>query len=46
MRDQTSAVSLDEEASLMMTIQRQYQAVAKVIGTLDSLTDTLISMVK
>jgi flagellar hook-associated protein 1 FlgK len=46
MRDQTSAVSLDEEASLMMTIQRQYQAVAKVIGTLNDLTDTLISMVK
>jgi len=46
MRDQTSAVSLDEEASLMMTIQRQYQAVAKIIGTLNDLTDTLISMVK
>jgi flagellar hook-associated protein 1 FlgK len=46
LRDQNSAVSLDDEAAQMMTIQRQYQAVAKMIGTLDSLTDTLISMVK
>ena len=45
-RDESSAVSLDQEAALMMQIQRQYQAVAKVIGTLDQMTETLISMVK
>jgi flagellar hook-associated protein 1 FlgK len=46
LRDQTSAVSLDEEAALMMTVQQQYQAVSKVIGTLNTLTESLISMVK
>lgn len=46
MRAQISAVSLDDEAALMMQIQRQYQAAGKVIGVLDSLTETLISMVK
>jgi flagellar hook-associated protein 1 len=46
MRSEISSVSLNEEAALMMQIQRQYQAAGKVIGVLDSLTDTLLSMVK
>jgi flagellar hook-associated protein 1 FlgK len=46
MRSDVSGVSLDEEATVMMQIQRQYQAAGKVIGVLDELTDTLLSMVK
>ncbi len=46
MRSDISSVSLNDEAALMMQVQRQYQAVGKVIGVLNSLTDTLLSMVK
>ena len=46
MRSQVSSVSLDDEAALMMQVQRQYQAAGKVIGVLNSLADTLLSMVK
>ena len=45
MRQQISGVSLDEEAENMMEYQRSYQAVSKMLGTLNSLTDTLMNMV-
>jgi flagellar hook-associated protein 1 len=45
MRQQISGVSLDEEAQNLMEYQRSYQAVSKMLGILNSLTDTLMNMV-
>jgi flagellar hook-associated protein 1 FlgK len=42
-RQQTSGVSLDEEASHMIQYQHAYEAAAKVISVMDSLLDTLIN---
>lgn len=42
-RQQTSGVSLDEEASHMIQFQHAYEAAAKVISVMDSLLDTLIN---
>lgn len=44
LRQQISGVSLDEEAQNMMEYQRSYQAVSKMLGVLNSLTDTLMNM--
>ena len=44
MRQQISGVSLDEEAENMMEYQRSYQAVSKMLGIVNSLTDTLMNM--
>lgn len=43
-RQQTSGVSLDEEATHLIAYQRAYQAAAKVITTIDSMLDTLINI--
>lgn len=40
---QTSGVSLDEEATDMLRFQRAYQAAARVITTMDQMLDTLIN---
>lgn len=42
-RQQTSGVSLDEEATHLIAYQRAYQAAAKVISVMDSMLDTLIN---
>ena len=44
LRQQVSGVSLDEEAQNMMEYQRSYQAMSKMFGVLNSLTDTLMNM--
>ena len=46
LRDGLSKVSLDEEAVLLIEYQRGFQATAKLIGTLDSMTDTLMGLIK
>jgi len=45
LRQQVSGVSLDEEAENLMEYQRSYEAVSKMIGVLNSVTDTLMNMV-
>jgi flagellar hook-associated protein 1 FlgK len=42
-RDQTSAVSLDEETTHLIQYQHAYQAAARVISVMDSMLDTLIN---
>ncbi len=44
LRQQISGVSLDQEAENMMEYQRSYQAVAKMLGVLNTITDTLMNM--
>jgi flagellar hook-associated protein 1 FlgK len=43
-RQQQSGVSLDEEAAKLLQFQQSYEAVGKLVGVLDSLTQTLINM--
>ncbi len=45
LRQQISGVNLDEEAENLMEYQRSYQAISKMLGTLNSVTDTLMNMV-
>lgn len=44
LRQQISGVSLDEEAQYMLDYQRAYQAVAKVLQIVNSITDTLMNI--
>jgi flagellar hook-associated protein 1 FlgK len=44
MRQQLSGVSLNEEAQYMMEYQRSYQAVSKMLGIVNSMTNTLMNM--
>jgi flagellar hook-associated protein 1 FlgK len=46
MREDISGVSLDEEAARLMEYQRAYQAAARLVSTLDELTETLMSMIQ
>ena len=46
LRTQVSGVSLDEEAERMMTYQKAYQAVSKMLGVLNGLTDTLMNIIQ
>lgn len=43
-REQTSGVSLDDEAIRVMNLQRSYQAAAKIVSTIDQLLNTLLQM--
>lgn len=43
-RDQISAVSLDRQALLMVQFQNGYQAAAKLVNVIDSLTQTTMNM--
>jgi flagellar hook-associated protein 1 FlgK len=43
-RSAVSGVSLDEEAAKLLEFQQSYQAVAKVVSTLNNLTDSLMAM--
>jgi flagellar hook-associated protein 1 FlgK len=45
-RAQASSVSLDEEAAKLLQFQQGYQAIGKLVGVLDSLTQTVIDMVQ
>jgi flagellar hook-associated protein 1 len=44
-RQQQSGVSLDEEAAKLLQFQQAYEAVGKLVGVLDSLTETMINMI-
>jgi flagellar hook-associated protein 1 FlgK len=44
MRDQISAVSLDQQAIVMTQFQNSYNAVAKLVTVIDNLTQTTINM--
>ena len=46
LRQQSSGVSLDEEATRLIEFQRAYQATSKLIGVLDSLTQTTIDLIR
>lgn len=41
-REQTSGVSLDDEAIQVMNLQHNYQAAARIVSTISELLDTLI----
>ena len=45
LREQSSGVSLDEEAVMLIQFQRAYQAAARMISVLDNLTETTVNMV-
>jgi flagellar hook-associated protein 1 FlgK len=45
LRDQASAVSLDEEAANLMKFQRAYEANAKFFSAVDRSLDTLMQMI-
>ena len=45
LRDQASAVSLDEEAANMMKFQRAYEANARFFSAVDHSLDTLMQMI-
>jgi flagellar hook-associated protein 1 len=44
-REQRSGVNLDEEAINVINLQRNYQAVARIISTVDELMNTLLNSV-
>lgn len=44
-RQQISGVNLDEEAQNVLEYQRSYEAISKMISTINSVTDTLMNMV-
>ena len=46
LRDQESAVDLNEEAAQLLEYQRSYQAVAKMIEVLDELTEVVIGLLR
>lgn len=43
-REQKSGVSIDEEAIQLLNLQRNYQAAARIITTIDQLLNTLLQM--
>ena len=45
LRSGISGVSLDEEATQLVTYQRGYEAIAKMVTVLDDLTETVIQMI-
>ena len=46
LRDQTSGVSLDEQAVTLLQYQRAYQAGARLLTTINSLADELMNLIK
>ena len=46
LRDQASGVNLDQEAVSVLQFQRAYQAAARVLTTLDTLSDTVLNMIR
>jgi len=45
-RDQISGVSLDQEAVSVLQFQRSYQAAAQVLTVLNTLTDSVLNLVR
>jgi len=45
LRQQTSGVSLDEEAINVLQFQRSYQAISKMVEVLDQVTQTAVSLI-
>ncbi len=45
-RAEVSAVSLDEEAAKLLQFQQAYQAVGKLVGVLNSLTDSILNILR
>jgi flagellar hook-associated protein 1 len=46
LRDKTSSVSLDEQAILLLQFQRSYQAVAKLLTTIDGIMDSTLNLIR
>lgn len=46
LRNQTSGVSLDEEAMLLIQYQRAYEAAAKMISVISDLTETVVNLLQ
>jgi flagellar hook-associated protein 1 FlgK len=46
LRQQLSGVSLDEEATRLMTLQRSYQAASKMVTVIDSLSQDIMNMLQ
>jgi len=46
LRQQLSGVSLDEEATRLMELQRSYQAASRMVTVIDSLSETIINMIQ
>jgi flagellar hook-associated protein 1 len=46
LRDQTSRVSLDEEAILLLQFQRSYQAAAKLVSVLNDMAGDTINLIR
>ena len=46
LRDQTSAVSLDQQAIQLQQFQKSYEATAKLVNVLNSVTETTINMIQ
>jgi flagellar hook-associated protein 1 FlgK len=44
-RDDMSRVNLDEEAIALLEFQRAYEAAAKMVATLDEMTETVLNMI-
>jgi flagellar hook-associated protein 1 FlgK len=45
-RQDQAGVSLDEEAAKLLQFQQAYQAAGKMVGVLDTLTDTLLNLIR
>lgn len=45
LRDDLSKVNLDEEAIALLEFQRAYEAAAKMVTTLDEMTETVLNMI-
>ena len=46
LRDQTSGVSLDEQAVMLLEFQRSYQATARLLTTLNDVADATINLIR
>jgi flagellar hook-associated protein 1 FlgK len=46
LRDQTSGVSLDEQATLLLQFQKSYQAAARLLTTLNDIMQETINLIK
>ena len=45
LRDQASGVSLDQQAVLLLQFQKAYEATARLLSTLNSITETTINLI-
>jgi flagellar hook-associated protein 1 FlgK len=45
-REEIQKVSLDEEAVILMQVQRAYEAAAQMIRVLDEMTQTVLGLIR